>query len=189
MLVILDLDETLIHTFAMTDKNHDKNKKMSDFHFVLSGNYYWVKCRPGLTVFLEYLFKYFDVGVWTAADKQYAKAICKKIFTMEQLKKLRFIYSRELCESEKNGPFTKPLVKVYRLNPSFNSNNTIMIDNSKVTFKHNEYNAIHIPDYVGRVSDKCLFMIRNLMIRYFRNVDIDGPIFPLIVHLNKVIVG
>ena len=99
--LVLDLDETLIHTVEVTPKFSKQLSKMVDFYFKIDDQYYWVIKRPGLDLFLDFLFKYFNVGIWTAGDKEYAKNICKNILSYEQLKKIRFIYSRNFCHLEK----------------------------------------------------------------------------------------
>jgi len=188
---VLDLDETLIHTMDVLPHKCPKLDKKADFHFQLDKHHYYVLARPGYQMFLDFLFKYFKVGVWTAADKEYAKAICKRIFTSDQLKKIVFIYSRGFCHIEHDsGSYTKPLTKIYKLHPSFKPHNTIMVDNTHHVMKFNLQNSIHIPDFnIKSRKDYYLYHIRNMIIQYFKKVAMNGktPVFGLVYDINKFI--
>lgn len=191
LFIVLDLDETLLHTLDVTKGYNKKLDKLSDFNFKLkNGNsydYYWVKKRPGLDIFLEFVFKYFVIGIWTAGVEDYAKEICKRILTLNQLKKIKFIYSRNFCKIDTNNNklvFTKPLSKIFEKYPSMEVSNTIVIDNSEHTFKHNIRNGVKIKDFLGSNKDNSLFMLRNLIIRYYQKAPRNNPIWALIYHLN-----
>lgn len=88
--LILDLDETLIHT----RKNLDNNKDSYDFTIDLDGSEYFVSKRPYLDKFLEFAKKDFNIIIWTSASRDYAEAILDKItphsFPLE---------ARELCRT------------------------------------------------------------------------------------------
>lgn len=186
--LILDLDETLIHTFEITKQFSKKNASIADFYFNIDGQYFWVVKRPGLDLFLEFAFKYFQIGIWTAADKEYAKQICKHILSLDQLHKIKFIYSRNFCHLDRNQSppcFTKPLQKIFELFPTFNSRNTIMIDNTLHVMKYNPYNGVHISDFTGQSDDSTLYHIRNMMIKYYQSTSLSQPIWNLVNDLNK----
>jgi carboxy-terminal domain RNA polymerase II polypeptide A small phosphatase len=188
--IILDLDETLIHTCEITDKYDKGLDKLTDFHFMIDGQYYWVIRRPGLELFLEFIFKYFNVGIWTAADKLYAKEICKKILSKRQLKMIKFIYSRQFCHLDTtfNPPiFTKPLVRIFDLYPGFKGSNTIIIDNTYNVMRYNQQNGIQIPDFVGDINDVSLYKIRNNLIKYYESIPLDTPIWGLVQRQNKIL--
>lgn len=186
--IILDLDETLIHTVAITQGYSPQRAKENDFHFNIDGQYYWVKRRPGLNLFLEFVFKYFNVGIWTAGDREYAKQICKNILNRNQLRRIKFIYSRQFCHldvSSKPAMFTKPLVRIFDLYPTFKSSNTLIIDNTYNVMKFNPQNGVHIPDFTGDRADHYLYHIRNVVIKYYQSVPMNTPIWGLVQRLNK----
>ena len=73
-LVLLDLDNTLI---CAEDLNapfdlSKMEKARQTFKTVRMQDYYDIFERPHLQKFLDYLFKHFKVGVWTASSKEYA---------------------------------------------------------------------------------------------------------------------
>jgi len=70
--VVLDLDETLIHA-EHKYVNCDKETPFCQFE-----NYNIFK-RPHLDVFLQTVFTTYDVYIWTAAYKSYAKFILKHL--------------------------------------------------------------------------------------------------------------
>lgn len=186
--IVLDLDETLIHTKQITNQYLEENVKKSDFWFEIDGQYFWVNKRPGLDLFLDFVFKYFQVGVWTAADKTYATKICKNILTYEQVKKVKFIYSRNFCyydRTETPSTFTKPLAKLFDLYPDFNIENTMMIDNTLHVMKYNPHNGVYIPDFTSQKSDEILYHMRNIIIKYFQEKGVfNVPIWQLVHELN-----
>lgn len=184
--IVLDLDETLIHTIQITQKYSAVLAMKTDFNFKIDGQFYWVLKRPGLDLFLDFLFKYFQVGIWTAADKGYAKEICKKILTYDQLKKIRFIYSRNFCHLDRElVMFTKPLAKIFEIYPDFNPHNTLMLDNTANVMRYNPQNAVYIPDYINQVNDDVLYVLRNATIKYYQKKPLNTPIWELVQLLNR----
>lgn len=70
-LLVLDLDETLVHSRFETFGEE------ADFSFTLvdGGAIYHVKLRPGVRSFLQRVAGLFDVMVFTASDKEYADKV------------------------------------------------------------------------------------------------------------------
>ena len=67
-LLILDIDETLIHT----ENVPDEYAAQYDYDFKFNGrgkSEFYTKKRPYLEQFLDYAFENFDVAIWTAAEK------------------------------------------------------------------------------------------------------------------------
>jgi hypothetical protein len=67
--VFLDLDSTII---CSVTANNKFNKKEHPFNSFKMDTSFVVYERPYLQAFLDYLFKYFQVSIWTAASKDYA---------------------------------------------------------------------------------------------------------------------
>ena len=157
--IILDLDETLVHTIVSKTPRKDLERHASfSFQFSPQGDVYYVYKRPGLREFLDTVFTVFKrVGIWTAADRQYAKFIVKKIMTYQQIMKLDFIYSRDFCESDHIG-VVKPLAKIYTAVPLWRSDETIMLDNSPQVMKQNPRNGIVAPDYAEPHLDHDIYL-------------------------------
>eukprot|EP01068_Selenidium_serpulae_P004171 Selendium_serpulae@DN3446_c0_g1_i1.p1 len=70
--IVLDMDETLIHTqFDLNDYS---------FKILIQGTEFCVAIRPGLTDFLKFCREHFrEVVLWTASRRSYADAIIRKI--------------------------------------------------------------------------------------------------------------
>lgn len=146
--VVLDLDETLIHSYITPVK--------CDFKIDLQDNIYYVKKRPGLAKFLVYLFRKFKtVSVWTAATQDYAVQVIANIFTKKQREKLKFFHTRRHTRMG-----TKPLEMIFnskeakRLN--INQNNTVIIDDKSEVVYYNPGNGIIVPAWHGNPSDTYL---------------------------------
>lgn len=91
MLILLDIDNTLVSTtYVWKDK-------CPDFTFRLCGNVYYIYLRPGLYTFLKYLFSNYDVGVWTAASRDYASCILKRLLGKNWRKVICCFLHRKHC--------------------------------------------------------------------------------------------
>lgn len=134
--IILDLDQTLISTEASEEFNFEKYKEKSKLFTVNDmDGYYLVYSRPHLQSFLDYVFKNFNVTVWTAASKDYALFIVDNILLgSKKDRKLDFIMFSYHCEwSKRCKKYTKSLEMlwdVYGLD-NYNSTNTVIIDDYK----------------------------------------------------------
>uniref|UniRef100_A0A6C0J4W1 FCP1 homology domain-containing protein n=1 Tax=viral metagenome TaxID=1070528 RepID=A0A6C0J4W1_9ZZZZ len=153
MNIVLDLDETLVSVSSKPYKSYD-------FSFELGTFKYYAKKRPNLTLFLRYIFKYFNtVNVWTAATRPYAEQILNNILNKTQLLKLNYFLTREDLLITKNGDISKPLQKIFK-SPSnkkgLRPNNTIMIDDKKSAVINNLGNAIIVPVFKGSTKDIAL---------------------------------
>lgn len=65
-LLILDLDETLIHAVEQP------LERTADF----KTDFYYVYKRPFVNEFLEFCFQTFKVGVWITAGEYFARDVC-----------------------------------------------------------------------------------------------------------------
>ena len=93
--IFLDLDNTIISAEAIEDfpfTRKDILHKVMKFTFYNMDGYYLVFERPHLQKFLDYLFKNFNVSVWTAASKDYALFIIDKIILKKKNRKLNYVF-------------------------------------------------------------------------------------------------
>ncbi|XP_021740674.1 RNA polymerase II C-terminal domain phosphatase-like 4 [Chenopodium quinoa] len=76
--LVLDLDNTLIHTKKVNLKDRKKNKmgKDDDVFEILGGDWL-VKLRPGTCHFLERVSTMFDLSIYTMAEQSYAREVGK----------------------------------------------------------------------------------------------------------------
>jgi RNA polymerase II subunit A small phosphatase-like protein len=85
ILLILDLDETLIHA---TEKKLD-----IDYDFKFTD--YFVYKRPDLEWFLETMNEKFKLAIWSSADDKYVEEIVQQI-TPTSIN-LEFVWGRTRC--------------------------------------------------------------------------------------------
>jgi hypothetical protein len=98
-LLLLDLDNTIICAEELP--NNDEKSLINDklkearkkFRTVRMEDYYDIFERPHLQEFLDYVFKKFNVGVWTASSKDYAIFVIKNFIIQPQTK---MEFNREL---------------------------------------------------------------------------------------------
>ena len=137
--IILDLDQTLISSENLESENlesenlESENKRKLKSHKM--GNNFNVFCRPHLQEFLDYIFKNFNVSVWTAASKDYAIFVIKNIILNKKPdRKLDFIFFSYHCgiskKYTKNTKNLKMLWDFYKLK-DYNIDNTIILDDYK----------------------------------------------------------
>lgn len=143
--IILDLDNTVICAEALDEYDVKKHKeKAKKFKYENMEDYYIIFQRPFLQEFLDYIFKHFNVSVWTAASKDYALFIIEKIL-LKNNRKINWVFFNYHCDiSKKIKKGTKDLSilwDIYKI-PNFNKNNTIIIDDYDEVYKTQKNNTI-----------------------------------------------
>lgn len=149
-LLILDLDETLIHC---TNKPQGRTPDFQVCH-------YGVYKRPGVEDFLATCSAWFDTGVWTSASADYASKIIQYLFP--EPAQLQFVFTRQDCGLRFDysiGMYriVKPLRKIKKRGYSLKK--TLVIDDSPGTFIENNGNAILVRKYLGDKEDEELFLL------------------------------
>lgn len=175
MNIVIDLDETLVSVTETRRSN-------ADFTFTLAGTTYYAIKRPGLEKFLKYVFKKFDsVNIWTAATRDYAKAILDNILTKGQQKKVRyFLCRRNLCSKG-----TKPLQKIFKEDPKLNASNTVMLDDNDYVTSNNKGNTFIIPKWKGVGKDDYLYktiIIFDALFKYSGHLDLKSYTEAFYIH-------
>lgn len=169
--VILDLDETCLHTFKniedleklgiLTDPRYiDLRRRIYVLNIVdlyEKGDgetiQMWGIIRPGLRKFLKFCFSYFKyVIVWSAGVTKYVNAAVDYIF--KGFPRPHVVASRPEClneGTEKDMILTKPITRLIELVPELkdkiNLENTYIIDDRIDYVKFNFDNGIIIPPY------------------------------------------
>lgn len=183
--IILDLDETLINSIIPQDilyslKGKIFKEKEKYFTYHMMNNDYIIIERPNLQNFLDFLFKNFNVSIWTAASKPYAIFIIKNIILKQNLKdpkvkkrKLDYILYDSHCNHSKNNTnCIKNLDQLFHL-PKYNKDNTLIIDDNYEVFKGNtnvNNKIIHIKNFLffdeNSENDNELLIIKNYLKKY-----------------------
>ena len=161
-LLILDLDETLIHATEET------LGREADFTTEL----YYVYQRPYITDFLKFCSDNFYVGIWTTAGKDFASAVVENIFPPDY--PLEFIWSRDRCtrmyDAELMQPYyIKNLAKLKRR--GFCLSQIIMVDDTPRKLEKNYGNLVRVREWLGETEDNELL----LLIKYLSDLrDFDN---------------
>lgn len=172
ILLILDLDETLIHASA--------ERISEDFDFEVYR--YFIYKRPGLDSFLRFCAQHFKVAIWSSASDDYVNAVVKQILPSDM--GLEFVWGRSRCtpfllpQYDENGfynldfsskyEFAKRLKKVTRR--GFNLQKVLIVDDTPEKVLHNYGNAIYAKPYYGSTSDKELANLADYLLT-LKNAD------------------
>lgn len=172
-LVILDLDETLIHA--------SKLKLPIDENFKYEN--YFIYIRPHLEFFLKEISKYYKIGIWSSADDTYVKDIVEHI----KPKNINFqiIWGRSKCSLKRDITFDQYFYekRIDKLKKQgFRLEQILIVDDTPEKARTNYGNAIYIKEYNGDVNDKELINlerylhelkneenVRNIEKRHWRN--------------------
>lgn len=143
-LLILDLDETLIHG-AESRLHRDADFMVGPFH---------VYKRPHLESFLDATTSHFDVAIWSSASSDYVDGIATVL--ADFVPKWQFVWSRKRCVQRMHPEmmttiFIKDLRKVKRR--GYDLNRVLMVDDTRHKVSRNFGNAIYIPPYEGEDGD------------------------------------
>lgn len=160
--IILDLDNTLICAVDLTDYEEidfellDKSLVYKDMEV-----YYRIYQRPNLDEFLDFIFKNFNVSVFTAASKDYALFIIKNFILKDHPERqIDFIFhSYHVDISTKKYKSPKDLRLLWNILPStFTPENTVIVDDLPDVKKANKQNCINIKafDVYNEDSDKII---------------------------------
>lgn len=147
--LVFDLDETLVHF-----KNEDSKAK-----FLIRSNCYNI---------LKSLSAYFEIIIFTAAQKEYADWILDKI---DQKNSISFRFYREDCLMFNNCH----LKDIGRLNRCMSK--TIIVDNFPENFALQKQNGICIRSWFGDVNDDALFRLEKFMLELAKSNTDDVRVF------------
>ena len=128
--LVLDLDETLVHTLPETNKT---------------------LIRPGVDTFLKELAPFFEIIIFTAGVQEYADSLLNQIDKEHKLIQHRLY--RQHCTFEKSGN-VKDMSKLGR-----DLSKVIIIDNISDNFKIQSQNGIFITPWLGNENDNELFQL------------------------------
>lgn len=154
-LLILDLDETLIHA--------TEEKLESDHEFIFDK--YYIYKRPYLNLFLEHLSNSFRIGIWSSADDLYVSKIID--FIKPNGINFDFIWGKSKCTLSKNHlldeyVFEKRLKKLKK--KGYTLSKTIIVDDSPEKVKENYGNAVYIKPFEGDINDNELNKLKNYLL-------------------------
>ncbi|MCC9642260.1 HAD family hydrolase [Rhodopirellula sp. JC740] len=143
-LLILDLDETLIHG-AESRLQRDADFMVGPFH---------IYKRPHLESFFDSIVQHFDVAIWSSASEDYVAGIA--FVLSKYVPDWQFVWSRTRCVQRTDPEmmttiFIKDLRKVKRR--GYELDRVLMVDDTRHKVSRNYGNAIYIPAYEGEDDD------------------------------------
>ena len=155
--LILDLDETLIHS--------DKNLKYNNYDFtfkvpqdetgeIVIGVFF----RPGLTEFLKFASEYFELGIFTAASQSYADILINYLDPNNNIFSFRLY--RNSCINIKSKWNLKPISLI----ENRKLKDIIIVDNNIGSFCSNLKNGYLIRDFYMDKND-CELQILEVFLR------------------------
>lgn len=155
--LILDLDETLIHSQSRGKPSmmgHMVEVRLDKRHATL----YYVHKRPFCDDFLKLVCKWYNVVVFTASVQEYADPVIDWLEQEQRFFSKR--YYRQHCTKVGNG-YVKDLTCVDK-----DLSKLMIIDNSPVSYMMHENNAIAIEGWINDPTDVdllCLLPVLNAM--------------------------
>lgn len=154
MLLILDLDETLIHA-TRVPLGHPAD-------FMFEG--YSVHRRPHLDRFIAFVEANFTVAVWTSSSADYAAAVVPRIFPAPE--RLAFVWSRKRCTPRRDWEtddldWLKPLKKVKRF--GFSLEQVIAVDDSPEKYARSYGNLVRVAPFLGDADDAELLRLERYL--------------------------
>ena len=158
--LILDLDETLVHS---SFDPFPKNDIVLNINF--DGIYYkiYVLVRPGAEEFIKNISQYFELVVFTASISKYASPL------LDILDKERYIQHRLYRDNCTflDGIYVKPLKRIGR-----SIKDIIIVDNSPLAYAFDNDNGLPITSWFDDKNDKELFDITPLLIFLSKTNDV-----------------
>ena len=161
-LLILDLDETLIHATT------EKLDIVEDFQF----DKYFVYKRPHLDWFISEISKYFKIGIWSSASDEYVEGIISKL-SFDEIN-FEIVWGRSRCSFKRDidkdsFAYEKRLQKLKKKN--FRMEKIIIVDDSPEKTKVNFGNAIYISGFKGNSDDIDLKHLFDYLVSKIKDVD------------------
>lgn len=149
--LVLDLDETLVHSSFQAIPNSDYIIPVcidNVYH-----NVYVLK-RPGVDEFMRRMAQHYEILIFTASLSKYADPLLDKLDMHHVINKRLF---RESCVFHQ-GHYVKDLSMLSR-----DLSSTIIIDNSPISYCFHPENAIGCSSYIDDKSDVEMWQIADFL--------------------------
>ena len=145
--LILDLDETLVHSSFNPFKKNDIVLNV-DFEGVMYNIY--VLVRPDAELFIKEVAKTFEVVIFTASISKYASPL---LDILDKEKNIKYRLYRDQCTFI-NGIYIKDLKKCNR-----NLKDLIIVDNSPIAYTFDSENGLPIKTWIEDPDDRELMKL------------------------------
>ena len=171
--LILDLDETLVHS------NFDpfpRNDIILNINF--DGYFYkiYVLVRPGAEEFIKTISNYYELVIFTASLSTYASPL---LDILDKERNIQYRLYREKC-TFLNGTYVKQLKKIGR-----NLKDIVIVDNSPLAYSFDTDNGLPISSWYEDKNDKELYDIIPILKFLSQKKDVRNYIKKF-VHFDKI---
>lgn len=144
ILLVLDLDETLVHA-TETPLSVEPQHEIPPYFLYL---------RPGLSEFIEQVSQHFRLAVWTSSSPAYARAVCSLVF--RNAESLDFVWASDRCTPTRNFELdawckAKPLRKLKRR--GYDLARVLVVDDSPEKHTRNYGNLVRVAPFMGDSND------------------------------------
>eukprot|EP00831_Metopus_contortus_P004890 TRINITY_DN11826_c0_g1_i1.p1 TRINITY_DN11826_c0_g1~~TRINITY_DN11826_c0_g1_i1.p1 ORF type:complete len:371 (-),score=41.44 TRINITY_DN11826_c0_g1_i1:23-1135(-) len=172
-LLVLDLDETLIHCESYIAKK----KETQGFTIVLLGDdgkelKGTLSIRSGAHEFLEKMSRSYNIVVFTAGTRDYAECVIS--FLDPQRRFIQKILSRDQCTTRPHA-----LIKDLRIFRNYSLENLIIVDNKISSFSYHLSNGLWIRSFYGETDDKELGKLEPRLLSLAKEADVRPAILRL----------
>lgn len=169
-LLLLDLDETLVHSEIHNGKLSSSQRTMrkvstckrKTISYLDNGIYYSIDLyiRPHLNKFLKKVSELFDLAIFTASIRTYADKILKIIDPENRYFKFRLY--RNSCISIQDRVYIKDL----RIIKNYSPENVVLMDNSLYSFMNQPMNGVLVNSFYFDGDDVQLITAQNYLVDY-----------------------
>lgn len=186
--LVLDLDDTLIHSFLEPILNSDFQLNIDIYDNIKDReiNKIYIKKRPGLDIFLNELSKYYKIYIFSASPGDYVSRVIKEIDKNKIIKK--YFYKDDCITMPEVGfdIYLKDLTII-----SNDLSNIIILDDNITSFSLQSENGIGIKPWYGDMSDRELFklipILKKLVLYKDVRIEIKKLVVNNIISWNKCI--
>lgn len=164
--LVLDLDETLVHCCNFDNKVCKDTVSIALKTQFVKGILKF-NIRPGVDQFLRKMADHYQIVVFTASDKEYAKAIVQHIDPNQYICKL---LARDSCSFTRTGH----LVKDLRIIQDRDISRMVLVDNSTKCSVPQLDNAVPILSFIDDPDDRELEDLSQFLVDLSRRSDMSG---------------
>ena len=162
-LLILDLDETLVHA----------TQRPLDYAPITKIGPYALYLRPGVHDFLGHMARHFRLAIWTSSSALYAEAVVARLF--KDVSGLEFVWSRERCTPRRDFERdvwvdTKSLQKVKRR--GYDLRKVLAVDDTPEKYARSYGNLVVVRPFEGDRNDEELAHLANYLETLARTPDV-----------------
>ena len=160
-ILVLDLDETLIHSFLEPIEKPDfvLNIKIYDDINDKECNNIYIKKRPGLDYFINELSKFYKIYIFSSSPEDYVTNVVEKI---DKKKIISGLFSNDDCLTIPGAEHFKVYIKDLKIFKK-DLSRIVMIDDNSISYSLQKENGIPIKSWYGDKNDIELFKLLPIL--------------------------